>query len=256
MKAFPTFAAVKIICLMKNYWFPLMTLLLMTLLACQKEETITPAPPVTKSPRLKSIDYEGYISNYFYDTRGRVVKTVFSDSTYCVFNYFNGYYVQQLYNIQGQLTDQYTYELNADSLISRVTKLSIPGYERVYEYDSKHRLIRESSKNQADEYLVEYFFGAGGNQDSSAYSKNGQWQYSYTYTFMLNQPNVYTLQVFGELYAGEESKNLMSSFSAHYTNGTSKLISLFDYTFDDQGRIASMYQATNGQNGTFYFTYE
>jgi hypothetical protein len=97
--------------------------------------------------------------------------------------------------------------------------------------------------------------GPEGNQDSIVISQNGVWLYTYKYSYLEHQLNVYTRKTYGRVYFGEESKNLLAGAYYRFSNPANNDVIQYDYAFDSQGRIITMTERINGISDQYDYTY-
>ena len=238
---------------MKNLSYFFFAISILSFAACQKDSD--PVDPSNVGSRIKTETYQGGVDTYTYDERGRVIYAIYADSAHDVTQYYNGYFIEKEYDAQGNLKNQNHFELNADSLVESLTTTAQPDHETWYEYDDQKRLIQATSTSPGNLFVVNYFYGPEGNQDSVVVQRNGQWQYTYSYTYLEHQPNVYNKKTYGRIYFGEESKNLLAGAYWRFSNPNNNDILQFDYTFDSQGRVISMTERFNGISDQYNYTY-
>jgi len=241
---------------MKTILYFLITALTLSFVACQKDADSDRINPSGIGPRIKTENVEGDIAVYTYDERGRIIHELYADSSSDLVQYYKGYYIEKEYDAQGNLTNQRHFELNADSLVETLTTTAQPDHETKYEYDAQKRVILATSTSPGTLFIAQYYYGSEGNQDSVVFSQNGVWLYTWENTFLAHQPNVYTKKVYGRIYNGEESKNLLAGSYCRFPNPLNNAIYQYDYTFDNQGRIITMNQRFNGISEQFEYTYQ
>ena len=238
---------------MKNVLYFFFTALTLSFAACQKDSD--PVNPSNSSPRIKTETYQGAVDTYTYDQRGRIIQGIYSDGAKDTVQYYKGYFIEKEYDPQGNLKNLYHYELNADSLVEIFTSAAQPEHETRYEYDSQRRRIKATSTSPGDLFVVDYFYGPEGNQDSTVISRNGVWLYTYEYSYLEHQLNVYTRKTYGRVYFGEESKNLLAGAYYRFSNPANNDVIQYDYAFDSQGRVITMTERSNGISDQYNYTY-
>ena len=239
---------------MKNLSFFFFAICILSFGSCQKDSD--PVNPTGNEARIKTETYQGVVDNYIYDQRGRIIQGIYPDGSKDTVQYYKGYFIEKEYDSQGNLENLNHYELNADSLVEIYTSTSQPEYETRYEYDSQRRRIKTTSTSPGNLFVVDYFYGPEGNQDSIVISQNGAWLYTYEYSYLEHQPNVYTRKTYGRIYFGEESKNLVAGAYYRFSNPVNNNVAQYDYVFDSQGRIISMTERKNGISEQTDFTYQ
>ena len=239
---------------MKNLFYLFLSTSMLSFAACQKDSD--PVNPTANEARIKTETYHGVVDNYAYDERGRIIRGIYPDGAKDTVQYYKGYFIEKEYDPQGNLKNLNHYELNADSLVEIYTSTAQPEYETRYEYDSLHRRIKASSTSPGDLFVIDYFYGPEGNQDSSVVSRNGARLYTYEYSYLEHQPNVYTRKTYGRVYFGEESKNLLAGAYYRFPNPENNDVIQYDYVFDTQGRIITMTERINGISEQSNYTYQ
>jgi len=238
---------------MKSLIYFLLAAITMSFAACQKDSD--PVNPASNDPRIKTETYQGAVDKYTYDQRGRIIKGIYSDGATDTVQYYKGYFIEKEYDPQGNLKNLNHYELNADSLVEIFTSTTQPEYETRYEYDSQRRRIKTISTSPGDLFVIDYFYGPEGNQDSIVISRNGAWLYTYEYSYLEHQLNVYTRKTYGRVYFGEESKNLLAGAYYRFPNPANNDVIQYDYVFDTQGRIITLTERLNGISDQYDYTY-
>ena len=239
---------------MKNLFYFFFAVLITSIVACQKDED--PINPSGIGPRIKTETYNSEVAIYTYDERGRMIHEAYPDSSKTIFQYYPGYFVEKQYDSQGKLTNQKHFELNADSLAELMISTTQPGRETRLDYDVQRRLIKSTSTEPNYSFVARYYYGPGGNQDSVSFSQDGVWQYTWEYAFLEHQPNTYTKKVYGKIYFGEESTNLLASAFCRFSNPLNNFSYQYDYSFDSQGRIITMIETSSkGTSDQYDFTY-
>lgn len=232
----------------------LIAILIMSITACQKDEG--PINPSGSEPRIKTETYNGEVAIYTYDERGRMIHEAYPDSSKNIFLYYPGYFVEKQYDSQGNLTNQKHFELNTDSLAELMISTTQPGRETRFDYDTQRRLIKSISTEPNYSFVARYYYGPEGNQDSVSFSQDGVWLYTWENTYLDHQPNMYTKKVYGKIYFGEESTNLLAGALCRFPNPLNNFSYQYDYSFDSQGRIITMIESNSkGTSDQYDFTY-
>lgn len=137
----------------------IITLLISTIVlsSCKKNKPENPVPPVQH--KVKTITFQsGDVSNFEYDSQGRLIKITGSTSRE-EYTYTNTTATWKLY--QGAvLLDQINYTLNAQGMATRLTKQN--GETEDYTYNSNLQRLTEI---HSDGYKYYYYY-TGNNADS------------------------------------------------------------------------------------------
>lgn len=245
---------------MKNVLF-LISFLVLSLTSCIQENLHPdftpdwPAPdPKPEIPKIKTEKSNNEEDTYIYDDKGRQIKYLASTGYRIETTYGNDHMDKMYFNTNGDLTSIFTFDLNAKGLRTKCTRTDVPGTTYYYFYNAADQVIRTETITPVDTFKNFYFYSHE-NLDSISYTQNGLHKYTYKYFYYNDIPNKIGNEIFGLMYSGKGSKNLLKNWYGTGIDGSVFVTSVCSYTFDDKDRVVSQSQTTDNNSETYFYTY-
>ena len=245
---------------MKKYFIPI-SIAMLFLTSCLQENlepSIIPDWPDTdpkpKVSRIKTVYSSGDTTSYSYDSLGRIIKSKYGDGGNSAYTYYQHSIDRKVYDNSGSLRLIETYDLNEKGLAIKSTRTDVPAGTYLYEYNSADQLIKFTSEIPNGKYEVFYTY-KNGNLELADYKKDGVFIYAYHYSYYSDSPNGLDNKHYGQMYLGQDSKDLLKSWYGTGQNGNVTIQVAFDYTFDNQGRVATQTQVNGDKVDKWNYTY-
>ena len=246
---------------MKAKYFPLLLCLIaLQLCSCKKKtDNNNPGNPNTRVKTITTVASSlNETDTLTYDSSNRLLLFSSSNGSKTQYTYTGSTVYQDQYDSSGNLTTSYTYTFNSSSLVdTAVENYSGTYYYLKYMYDANGYLVGKNMYDATNTLYTTYAWTIT-NGDATGYVNKdpaGNTLSTQTSTFITDKINTVTNQSGGQAYFGTSSTNpvLTVMTSSVGTNHTFN----YQYTYDANGRIASMTASENGvtnlvQSFTYY----
>jgi hypothetical protein len=239
----------------------LISMTVLTLTSCIQENLHPdftpdwPTPdPKPKVPKVKTEKGETDEGTYFYDEKGRQIKYVVSSGYHSETTYSTDQILKMNFNSDGALASIVTFDVNAKGLRTKYVRSDVPALTYYYEYNTADQVSKTKAVSPGTIFENFYYY-THDNLDSVRYVRNGVYQYTYKYFYYNDIPNKMGNEIYGLMYEGKDSKNLLKNWYGTGTDGNVFVTSAYSYTFDDKDRVTSQVQAADSYTQTFDYTY-
>lgn len=224
-------------------------------MACKKDHPgATSNNAAVQTSKIKTAISENQVTSYTYDGQGRQLTTIFSDGSHADYEYTADLAKRKIYDAANTYLYTITYELNADGYCSRETS-SNNADEWLYEYNSDKTLKKRTCNSNTGVTTFDYFYSAG-NCDSIRLSGfDGNWQSTIIKTYDTGKPNLYSNENTGDNFWGKPDKNLLKSSTSKLAGGSLATTGNYAYEYDAQGNISKMTITTGNNVEEGIFTY-
>ncbi len=248
----------------------LAALLLLSLVACNKEsdpEPTSPNPPAVQR-KLKGYTYKNdqYLPlTIAYDAQGRVVKMDDGEDVSTLVYSGNEVQVTTFRKAENREVASFKGKINSNGQLTEGTgTASYTGTLRQekhrFEYNSEGYMTRRVLDLNNGENIYEYFFSyANGNLTAWEVHRNGQYDYSGAWEYDLSTQDRSGLNWnhfdVCNAFTGKTNKNLAVKYTG-YRDGKVSWFGDFQYTFDAQGYpLTNAVQISNGNAYTLIYQY-
>jgi|GEM_PF-1849308 len=217
--------------------------------SCKKDETEPYIPKILGNTRYFDGKFQ-YMGNYFYDSKGRLIKKMWSDGEYCIYEYLNSTVTYRYFDENSELlqTNYYTlnskglainaiYEFNskkkAKSICRNIDYKQGETASATFEYNNEGYCIKEIFVN-SDEIETYTYTISDGNVVTCTITSNATTK-TITTSFLKEKVNTIGNINEGRNYFGKQNRNLISSQTN--SGGVYNYTDTYTYEYDSKNRV-------------------
>lgn len=237
---------------MKKQLFLLTAITSILIYSCKKDSGNLPSPG-NNSASLVKTETGASIYTYKYDASGRSTEITYPTGK-TTYEYQGNKVTKKYFNTNGVMTSSYIYDLDANGLVSKVSKVGDPNYQENWFYNSDKQIIKQINQYNGVSDVRDYFY-SNGNEDSVRVTYNGQFSHTVRFSYFTDKLNLLNYANYGVGFFGKKSKNLIKTEQYFYADGSTNDEQQSSYEVDGNGKVTKGTYKSGQNIEIIYYSY-